>query len=726
MTLVQKESRINVWRSDQTIDTFDKRFIINSLLTETKYAEKEFIGFDYKAISRDEAENIADTVEQELIRLRSTTVPSSLIREMVNMVLLQKSGENPAYEFYRTAMSRVGIPNTDLHRLVWNKKDNFEKNENANMNTLIPERSHKKIADMSVKGACLYWLNGGIAKNHMEGNIHVHQLEYPNRPFCSDYDMRIVFLKGLYPDGTGLAASVAGPAKHAAVALAHAAKITAAGQCNCQGGQGLFNFNIFIAPYLKGLSEFEIDQLAQGFLYEMNQSYVSRGGQLVFSSIQLEAGIPKLWRDAPVVYNGKIHQGETYGDYEEEAMMFMDALLTNYIKGDKIGKMFFFPKPEIRLRKEYFQRKKYKDLIRKSVELSAKFGGSYFDNVIPDYRDSEGQDCYQCCAYHFSEEKETLIPKVYLEDGAHFSMGGHQVVTINLPRIGIEANGNEELAWEIMRDRMDLSSRFLRIKRDLVNDYAKGGNLSFLTQDFMGKPFVDLDSFALVIGFVGMNEFVQAMTGFQLHEDRSAHRLGVRALVELESIKDYLSKRDSIKYSIARTPAESTASRFPLLDMKKFGERAEKLVKGDKTNWKHLYNSKGKTGVPVYYTNGFMVNYRAPIPLHQKIKIEEMSFPILSGGNILHVFLGESNPEVGALMKITEKIANTNVGYWSYTGDLSVCNNCGKTYSGILDECINCRSTLIDYYSRITGYYQAVRAWNAGKVQELKDRYRVM
>ena len=30
----------------------------------------------------------------------------------------------------------------------------------------------------------------------------------------------------------------------------------------------------------------------------------------------------------------------------------------------------------------------------------------------------------------------------------------------------------------------------------------------------------------------------------------------------------------------------------------------------------------------------------------------------------------------------------------------------------------------LEYYSRITGYYQKVSGWNAGKLQEFKDRIR--
>ncbi|MHA1699651.1 MAG: anaerobic ribonucleoside-triphosphate reductase, partial [Promethearchaeota archaeon] len=472
-----------------------------------------------------------------------------------------------------------------------------------------------------------------------------------------------------------------------------------------------------------------IKQLAEMFLFETNETYVSRGGQLVFSSIQLEAGVPKLWKNAPVVMAGKISDKETYGDYEREARLFARALLEKYIQGDRLGKMFFFPKPEIRLRKEYFKDPEAREIIELACKLSSKFGSSYFDNVIPPYRDADGQDCYQCCAYHFSEDKDTLIPKVNYEDGQHFSMGGNQVVTINLPRLAYKANGDDDALLEALRDTMDIAKDYLLMKRKWMLKFAKAGNLPFLTQRPRDHPdhppLVDLESLSLIIGFVGANEMAQYHTGYALHEDDTALRIGLRTLVEMEHVRKEYTEKYKLNFAIARTPAESTASRFAVLDLVHYPYQARTVVKGDLSNWKELYERDGRTGVPVYYTNGFMVDHSAPVPLYKKIDIEQKSFQLLSGGNIMNIFLGEHTPDAQALLSLTKKIAYTNVGYWSYTTDLTSCKACFKNQPGLHNRCSFCGSNDVEQYSRITGYYQAVSGWNAGKQQELKDRYRL-
>lgn len=41
-----------------------------------------------------------------------------------------------------------------------------------------------------------------------------------------------------------------------------------------------------------------------------------------------------------------------------------------------------------------------------------------------------------------------------------------------------------------------------------------------------------------------------------------------------------------------------------------------------------------------------------------------------------------------------------------------------------INPCPKCGSKNIDGWSRITGYLQHIDGWNAGKIQELQDRYK--
>ena len=163
----------------------------------------------------------------------------------------------------------------------------------------------------------------------------------------------------------------------------------------------------------------EIRQMMQMFVYEMTQMMVARGGQLVFSSVQLSPGVPSLWRDKPCVFKGKVWDGSsgpkrTYGEFEREVRLLFKAMMEVMMEGDYWGKPFSFPKPEISIEPDFLKEDEefnrnnpdlpsYQDLYLLTFELASKFGTPYYDNQIPAYRGAgKGISCYQCCAYQFS------------------------------------------------------------------------------------------------------------------------------------------------------------------------------------------------------------------------------------------------------------------------------------------------------------------------------------
>ena len=241
-----------------------------------------------------------------------------------------------------------------------------------------------------------------------------------------------------------------------------------------------------------------------------------------------------------------------------------------------------------------------------------------------------------------------------------------------------------------------------------------------------GTSAVDFDALTFTIGLVGGNELAQYHTGYQLHENPEAVKILVKLILEMQKYKKVLEERSGYKIALARTPAESTAQRFAVADLltDRYRGNAEKFVRGDVGQAKFLL-AKGKKDVPVYYSNGTHAYVGAKMGLFDRINLEQKFFPLLNGGNMLHIWLGDANPDPEALYKLTKRITTkSNIGYYSYTKDLTVCSNCGKVTSPIREQCPHCNSTQVEWWSRVTGYYQAVSGWNKGKRQELIDRYR--
>jgi len=730
VTEILQKIRPMVRGTDGFIITWNRRQIVEQLLTETKLAE-EF--YETRAITRQEAEEVASEVEQKVFDLNLKFISGPLIRELVNNVLLSKSAQRPEFALYRNILTRVGAPVYDAY--LMDIGQGFKAKENANLQP-NPETAHKRKADWVSGEEYLLLMPPKIADAHLSGDLHIHDLEYfGTRPFCQDWDLRYFFYYGLMPDGLGTRTSIAGPAKHPEVAILHTAKILASAQTNFAGGEGFYNFLVFLAPYFRGVSYERAKQLMQMMFFEYTQAYVARGGQLVFSNIQVQPGVPDLWKNVPIVMNGRIGP-DVYGNYEDEVQLMFRALYDVAGKGDYWGKPFNFPKLENSLSPEFFK-PEYDDVWLDVHKVVAKFGLPYFDNLMPAYRGyGKGVSCYQCCAYCFVETPEDspdFYEKLNFDGGKHFTMGSWQVTSLNLPRLAYKANGNDEKLFEESRRLMDSALDVFKAKKKWMNLALKHDRIPFATQRPLdprtgekGTTAVDFDALTFTMGLVGGNEMAQYHTGYQLHENPEAIKILIKLILDMQKYKKELEEKSGYKIALARTPAESTAQRFAIADLLTNGyrEHAEKLVKGDVGQAKGLLTDR-KKDVPVYYSNGTHLDVGAKVGLFDRMNIEQKFFPLLNGGNMLHVWLGDANPDPEALYKLTKRITTqSNIGYYAYTKDLTICSNCGKVTSPMREQCPHCNSSDVEWWSRVTGYYQAVSGWNSGKKEELMNRYR--
>ncbi|MFA5296475.1 MAG: anaerobic ribonucleoside-triphosphate reductase, partial [Methanoregulaceae archaeon] len=336
--------------TDGHIVDWDRNRIVDQILGETKLVQT-FYG--YESASEETAQEIARLVEQRICALGLRALSGPLIREIVNITLLEKGMVQ-----YRNVCTRVGTPVYDAHLIDVGR--GFEAKDNANLQENA-ETSHKKKADKISKEQYLLQLPPHLADHHLSGDIHIHDLEYfGTRPFCQDWDLRYFLYYGLMPDGNGTKASVAGPAKRPEVAVLHAVKALGSAQTNFAGGQGYYNFLTFLAPFFERMPYEEIRQHMQMFVYEMTQMMVARGGQLVFSSVQLSPGVPALWKDKPCVYKGKVWDGTSaplrvYREFEREVRLLFKAIMEVMLEGDYWGKPFSFPKPEISIEPDFME-----------------------------------------------------------------------------------------------------------------------------------------------------------------------------------------------------------------------------------------------------------------------------------------------------------------------------------------------------------------------------------
>ena len=678
-----------------TLEPFDYRMIESSLVKET-------------GIAQETATHVAKEVEAKLRKLKVNYLSAPLIREITTVQLLEEGLEEA-----RSRYTRLGMPVYDVTQLI---EQGSKENANLHHN---PETIHKFAGDQILREYLLVKvLPGYIGDSHMRGDIHLHDADYfAVRPNCLQHDLSWFFANGLRVDGTGKHTSVAAPPKHAMVAALHAAKVLASAQTNMAGGQSLDNFNIFMAPFFTGMKYEDVKQVAQAFVYEMNMQYVARGGQVVFSNIDIELTVPKYLAQKPAIGpKGKVIG--TYADYHDELIAFTNALLDTFLEGDALGKPHLFPNTIVKVRDSAFKDPEQRQMLLKVHQLFSKYGTPYILNLLPDWQHDavNSMGCRTRLSGDWADKQGYDDPSM-----STMRTGNIHYNTVNLPRIALEANGDDNRVFELMDNRLSIIKDALTIKHGIIDSRLHENRiLPFLTQKGNdGEEYYRFKDLTHTVGFVGLNEFTKVHTGAGLHEAKDAYDFGMDLIKYMRDWADSMIDLTGWRWTLTQTPAESTAGRFARLDRKEFGNRA--IVNGDP--------EKGA----VYYTNSSHAQVNADIPLFERARMDGEFHPVCNGGHIAHLFLGEGTPDPEGLMSLTEKICrNTNVGLFDYTRDLTTCRKCATVSGGLLNACPNCggSGSDLEYYSRITGYCQRIGSgdsaggWNDAKIAELRDRKR--
>jgi len=743
---------ISVSRTDGTTEEFDTSRIANQIMRDAKTAETR--------ISDREIEIICEEVSEKIVLMGLSEVSGPMIRAIVADTLLQ-NGYDTLYKY----VQRIGMSLADY--IEYLRGSGKDRHENANQQ-LGPETTHKWLADRTAKEACMKYLPRKLSKLHNEGKWHIHDMEYFfSRPFCFDCDARYFFYYGLVTDGDGSHTPMARAAQHPEVAVHHLVQALGSNQTCFAGGQGYQNFLTFLSPYMRDLNYDRIKQLMQMFVYEMGQLITSRGSQIVFSSVQLSPGVPKIWRDKPAVYKGKI-SNIPYGEFEREVRLMFKALMEIFLEGDIYGRPFSFPKPEIMLSKEFFYQgtwdkrlypesrdgldvdyieetdgiESYKELYRLVFELASKFGSPYFDNQLPPYRVSEnGISCIQCCAYSFqidADSDKKFEKRLHFEDGEHFSLGSVQVLSLNLPRAAMEGKRDSLYSEQYynntlkeLKNLVDSGIELFKIKKQWIDKailpFAQQTPIDPNNPEKRAPPLVDLEDLPYVFGIVGLNECIKIITGEELHEPEEVWETGLKLILELNQYIKEVSQQQDIELALARTPAESCSQRMAICDCfstdKYIRNTSREVVKG---NLQQAINNHTETGdLPIYYSNGTHCDVSANIDIFEKIQKESPFFSAVDGGNIFHIFMGEGFTDPDGLMDFCLRLAsNTDIGYFVVNKDFTQCKDCHAHIPGLHDECEKCGSYNVEFLARITGYVQPVSGWNEAKKEELKNRHR--
>jgi ribonucleoside-triphosphate reductase (formate) len=661
---------------------WNRQRIVDALIRETD-------------IDIETAEVISREVEKQIISAGISLLTTALIRELVNAKLIERGLDRA-----RRMHALLGFPIYDVRSLILHQNK-----ENANV-PHGPEGTNLLLAEGIKRDYAFYDVfSPDVADAHGAGDIHLHGLGFIDRPYSSFQTLEYIKRFGL---NLPHSLTVAKPAKHAEVLLAHMVRFGAILQGHFAGVIGWDSVNLSFAPFLSKMSDKEIRQFAQMLIYEFSQLTSARGGQSMFTDIHLYWNIPEHLRNVPALGPEGEFTGGTYEDFMADARRFAWALFEVFKKGDGTEKPFIFPRPIVHITDAFFQTPGHEEFLQHICEVALEKGNTCFSfdrkGLVKGYEHGIGR----------MEEENNL--QEALNTPWKIRHPAIQNVTLNLPRLAYKAQGNDRKLFSLISEQLALIAKAHDQKRDFIAKLLSSGDegpLAMLAMTGDGAPYLRMDRGTYLVGIVGLNELVQIHKGKQLHESEEAIAFGLHVVARMKEETEKLGRHRNLRLILEQTPAETTAYRFARLDLKFFSPQAGHYVKGNL--------ARGE----VYYTNSTHLALRASVDPMKRVMEEGRFHSLIDGSAATYLWIGDVLPETSKIIEFIVKTFHTTTNKQIvFSPEFTTCKGCSHTSIGLKDACPWCGSQEVEGIARITQYFSKISGWNKGKLAELKDRLR--
>ncbi|HHP0338716.1 TPA: anaerobic ribonucleoside triphosphate reductase [Campylobacter lari subsp. concheus] len=672
------------------------------------------------------------------------------IQDKVEEVLIKNTLVNTAksYILYRQKRTQIRNGSYDLLSLYDDLtfKDSKEadlKRENANINS---DSAMGMMLKYGSEGAKYYVdeciLPKHIANAHKNGDIHIHDKDfYMLTQTCCQIDLLKLFENG-FSTGHGSLREpndIRSYASLACIALQ-------ANQNEMHGGQSIPNFDFAMAKgvaktfqkeYKKAINAFfeiKLEQNLDESCFDNTKFQASSEKECFKELLRLKLNSDENFLKQANAYAYKralkqtqdatfqamealIHNLNTmnsragaqvpfstlnYGtDTSFEGQMVIENLLKATMKGLGNGETPIFPVQIFKVKEgvNYNEKDPNYKLFKLAIECASKrlfpnfsFLDASFNAKYYKKGDYNSEVAYMGC-------RTRVMANVYDESKEITSGRGNLSFTsINLVRLAIEAKGNLELFYSLLKEKLELVYEQL-LHRYKTQSLKKVKNFPFL----MGEGiWIDSDTLkendsvekviahgTLAIGYIGLCESLIALIGSHHGQSQEARDLGLQIVRFMRDFVDEKALKDKLNFSLIATPAEGLSGRFLKLDQKKYG-----ILKGitDKD----------------FYTNSFHIPVDFPVSIYEKIQIEAPYHELNNGGHITYVELnGDVSKNLESFERIIKCMKESNIGYGSINFPLDRDPVCG--YSGVIDEfCPKCHRKEDDIkferIRRITGY----------------------
>ncbi len=588
-------------------------------------------------------------------------------------------------------------------------------NENANKDGKVIPTQRDLLAGIVAKHyAKTRILPRDVVQAHESGDIHYHDLDYA--PFFPMFNCMLIDLKGMLTHGFKMGNAEIDTPKSISTATAVTAQIIAQVASHIYGGTTINRIDEVLAPYVTASYEKHLEIAREWDIHRPEAFAKARTEKECYDAFQsLEYEVNTLHTangQTPFVTFG-FGLGTSW-----ESRLIQQSILKNRIAGlGKNRKTAVFPKLVFAIKDGLNHKAEDPNYDIKQLALECASKRMYpdilnYDKVVEvtgSFKTPMG-----CRSF--------LNP--YEENGELIHEGRNNlgVVSLNLPRIALQAKGDINKFYALLDDKLKLARRALdtRINR-LENVKARVAPILYM-EGACGVRLKANDSIAdifkhgrasISLGYIGVHETIMALFGQQKHvyDDVQLREEAVKIIQHLRNAVEQWKKETGYAFSLYGTPSENLCSRFCRIDGKQFG-----VVEG--------VTDKG------YYTNSFHLDVQKKVNPYDKIDFE-MPYPeISSGGFICYGEFPNMQRNVEALENVWD-YSYHRVPYYGTNTPIDECYECGFTgefdctsKGFVCPRCGNHEPTKVSVTRRVCGYLGSpdARPFNVGKQEEVKRR----
>ena len=704
MKIVKRDGRIVEYDSEKI------RVAINKANAEVAECER---------VSNEQIDDIINHIEGlKKKRMLVEDVQDIIEEKLMEMGKFELAKEYIIYRYTRALVRKANTTDESILSLIKNSnKDLME--ENSNKNAHIASTQRDLIAgEVSKDLTKRILLPEKISKAHEDGVLHFHDADYFLQPI---FNCCLINISDMFENGTVMNGKLIESPKSFQVACTIMTQIIAAVASSQYGGQSVEikhlgkylrksyeKFKSRLEDKYKGtLSEEAIEQIAQDRLkeelaagvqtiqYQIN-TLMTTNGQSPFVTLFLNL--------------------EENDPYKKETAMIIEEILRQRYLGIKNEKGVYitpaFPKLVYVLHEHNcLKGGEYDYLTKLAVRCSSK-------RLYPDYISAKKmKETYEGNVFSPMGCRSFLAP--WKDENGNYKFEGRfnqGVVSINLPQIGIIAQGDEAKFWELLDERLNLCFEALMCRHhallgtvsDISPVHWQYGAITRLQPGEKIDKYLKDGYSSITLGYIGIYEVTKLMKGVS-HTTEEGQEFALRVMKALREACDKWKKETGLGFALYGTPAESLCYRFARIDKEKFGCIKDVTDKG-------------------YYTNSYHVDVREKIDAFEKLAFESQFQPISSGGAISYVEIPNIAHNLDALEDLVRFIYD-NIQYAEFNTKSDYCHCCGYDGEIIINdnnewECPSCgnKDQRKMNVTRRTCGYLGENFWNEGKTKEIKSR----